>query len=170
MYLPKSKYEVKQAFWGMFKLSGSQDEGFYVGPYIEDYLGRVYAGTSLKGAENRVLIPMVEQKTPEVQVKVNILPTEEDYLAGSITRYFRQNRSTKVIEEIDEKKAQQSENWKVVSGSWVLTGSLEDQKIYGHTYRGVKTRNQKTLDNWEKEMPGIVEALNLKPEDLYREV
>ena len=48
MYLPKSKYEVKQAFWGMFKLSGSQDEGFYVGPYIEDYLGRVYAGTSLK--------------------------------------------------------------------------------------------------------------------------
>lgn len=170
MFLPKSKYEIKQAVWGMFKLSGSQDSGFYVGPYIEDYLGRTYAGSSLKGAEKRVLISTKEPEIPKSQIRVDILPTEEDYLTGSITRYFRQNRSTKVVEEIDEEKARKSDNWTVISGSWILTGSLEDQKIYGHTYRGVKTRNKKTLDRWEEEIPGITEALNLKPEDLFRKV
>lgn len=170
MFLPKSKYEIKQATWGMFQLSGSRDEGFYVGPYIEDYLGRTYAGTSLKGAEKRVLIPSSEPEPAKIQVKVNILPTEENYLTGSITRYFRQNKISKVVEEVDEEKAGKSTNWTVISGTWILTGSLEDRKIYGHTYLGVRSRNQKMLDQWEEEIPGITEALNLKPEDLFREV
>lgn len=170
MYLPKSKYTVKQATWGMFTLSGSTDGRSYVGPYIEDYLGRTYAGSTLDGAENRVLIPREDDvESPEpVQTKVDILPTEKDYLSGSMVRYFRQNRSTRAVEEVDREKAQKSKNWKVISGSWVLTGSLDDQKIYGHTYRGVRTRNQKTLDSWEEEIPGITEALNLKAEDLYQ--
>lgn len=172
MFLPKSKYEIKQATWGMFQLSGSEDTGFYVGPYIEDYLGRTYAGNSLVGAENRVLIRTEDatEKEATVQVKVNILPTEANYVSGSIVRYFRQNKVNKTVEEIDREKANKSGNWKVISGSWILTGSLEDQKIYGHTYLGVKSRNQKTLDRWEKEIPGITEALDLKPEDLFREV
>lgn len=170
MYLPKSKYTIKQATWGMFTLSGSGDKGSYVGPYIEDYLGRTYAGNTLDGAENRVLIPSENRSefSEPVQTKIDILPSEKDYLSGSMIRYFRQNRVTKAVEEIDKEKAQKSKNWKVISGSWILTGSLDDQKIYGHTYRGVRTRNQKTLDSWEEEIPGITEALNLKAEDLYR--
>lgn len=169
MYLPKSKYTVKTASWGMFQLSGSEESGFYVGPYIEDYLGRTYAGSSLKGAENRVLIPQ-DSKKPPVQIQVDILPKETNYVSGSIVRYFRQNKTSKVIEEVDKEKATKSKNWRIVSGSWILTGSLEDQKIYGHTYLGVRSRNQKTLDLWEKEMPGIIEALDLKPEDFVEEV
>lgn len=170
MYLPKSKYKIKQATWGMFQLSGSEDSGFYVGPYIEDFRGNTYAGTSLVGAEKRVLVPTEDYETTKepVQVKVNILPGEKEYQSGSMIRYFRQNLVSKIVEEIDKEKADKSKNWKVISGKWILTGSIDDQKIYGHTYRGVRTRNQKMLDTWEKEIPGITEALNLKPEDLVR--
>lgn len=168
MYLPKSKYEVKQATWGQFTLSGSGED--YVGPYIEDFLGRTYAGDTLKGAEKRKLVPTenVTNTTKPVQVKVNIVPDEEQYRSGSTIRYFRQNKTSKVVEEIDQEKADKSKNWKVISGSWILTGSLEDRDIYGHVYLGVKSRNQKTLDSWEEEIPGITEALNLKPEDFVK--
>ena len=168
MYLPKSKYTVKQAPWKMFTLSGSQDDEFYVGPYIEDFRGNYYAGTTIVGAENRVLEKIGENFKEPTQIRVDIIPGEKQYAAGSVVRYFRQNRTSKVVEEIDEEKARKSEGWKVISGSWILTGSLEDQNIYGHTYLGVKSRNQKTLNFWEKEIPGITEALNLKPEDFYQ--
>lgn len=168
MFLPKSKYKIKQASWGMFKLSGSRNEGFYVGPYIEDYLGRTYAGSSLEGAEDRVLIPTKDRDVKVQKIKVNILPKESDYETGSVVRYFRQNNTTKVVEEIDREKSLNKGNYKTISGSWILVGPLDDQKIYGHTYLGTRSRNQATLDLWEKEIPGISEALNLKPEDLVK--
>lgn len=177
MFLPSNKYTIKQASWGDFTLSGSSDEdGYYVGPYIEDYLGRTFAGSSLKGAENRVLIPsenllLKKDIRKDRVIKIALDPTDPRYLTGSYTRYFRQNQIDKTVYEVD-KEAVTSDTgsvWKTVSGSWILTGSLDDRLIYRHTYRGVRWRNQKTLDRWEKEIPGMVEALNLKPEDFVIE-
>lgn len=169
MFLPKSKYTIEQAVVGQFVLSASQDSGFYVGPYIKDFRGRCFAGTTLLDAEKRELISITGGDTVEpVQVKVDILPTEEQYLAGSMVRYFRQNPVSKVVEEIDKEKCKKSENWITVSGSWILTGSLEDVKMYGITYRGVRWRNLQTMKAWEKEIPGITEALDLHPEDLVK--
>lgn len=169
MFLPKSKYTIEQAVVGQYVLSASQDSGFYVGPYIKDFRGRCFAGTSLLGAEKRELIAVMnEDEVKPVQVKVDIIPTEEQYLSGSVMRYFRQNPTSKVVEEIDEEKLKKSENWIVTSGSWILTGSLDDVKMYGITYRGVRWRNLQTMKKWEKDIRGITEALNLHPEDLVR--
>lgn len=167
MFLPKSKYTIKTASWGQFTLSGSE-EGFYVGPYIETFTGKTYAGTDLLGAEKRELFPAVDYTPEPVQVKVNIIPTEEQYLSGSMMRYFRQNTVSKVVEEIDEEEFKKSKNWTVTSGSWILTGSLDDVKIYGITYRGVRWRNLQTMKQWEKDIRGITQALDLHPEDLVR--
>ena len=169
MFLPKSKYTIKFATQGQFALSGSEDQGCYVGPYIEDFRGNVYAGTSLLGAEKRKLVSIIgEEEVPKVQVKVEIIPTEEQYQSGSMVRYFRQNPVSKVVEEIDKDKIKESKNWIIASGSWVLTGSLDDVDMYGIPYRGARTRNSITLKKLELVIPGITQALDLHPEDLVR--
>ena len=172
MFLPRSKYEIKQATWGMFQASGSADGKYYVGPYIEDYLGRTFAGTDILKAEERVLIRVnVEESSRRVATKVEIAPSEEDRRNGYWVRYFRQNIDTKVVEEIDSSVANSSNRkyWKVISGLWITTGNLDDQIIYGYKYRGVRYRNQKQLDLWNREIVGLSELLELKPEDFVKE-
>lgn len=170
MFLPKSKYTVKQASYGMFYLSGSLEKS-YIGPYIEDYLGRTFAGSDLEGAENRVLLPLSENESTfqPRSIQNELVPSEEDYVTGSYVRYFRQNKVSKVIEEISKDRVGEVGPWKEIYGLWIITGTLDDQLIYGIPYRGVRHWNQATLDNWEEQIPGITSALNLKPEDFVRE-
>lgn len=170
MFLPKSKYKVKHASWGMFQLEGAPAGEFYVGPYIEDYLGRFYAGKDFETAQKRHLIPTAEPVSGSKQVAVDFSPSEEAYETGSYTRYFRRNRVSKVIEEITEDQLQDSGPYTTISGSWIVTGSLDDRMYGKFPYRGVRYRNQQTLLEWEKQMPGISSALELKPEDFVREI
>lgn len=171
MYLPKSKYVVKNAAYGQFRLSGSTDGRCYVGPYIEDYLGRTFAGSDISVAEQRVLISITEEPTPRLSEIENVTaPEEEDFITGSYTRYFRQNRNTKVIEEITEDRVSEKGNYRIVSGTWILTGSLDDRLIYDYPYRGVRYRNNQMLQEWEKEIPGISSALEITPEQFVREI
>ena len=170
MYLPKSKYKIKSASYGMFYLSGSG--GSYVGPYIEDYLGRTFAGTDILTAEERVLIPETTDESvyESREIQNDLTPEDERYLTGSYTRYFRQNTVSKVVEEITEDRLEEDGPWKIVSGSWILTGSLDDVLIYGIPYRGVRWRNQQVMNSWEEEIPGLTSALEIKPEDFVREI
>ena len=169
MYLPKSKYTIKQAAPGMFILSGSPVGEFYVGPYIEDYLGRTFAGKDILKAWDRVLYRAEEpEQSRQEVVTTDHTPKEENYQSGSYIRYFRRNRVTKVTEEITEDQVDLEGPWNVISGSWILTGSLDDIYYDRIPYRGVRFRNQQTLDKWEVEMPGIVSVLELKPEDFVK--
>lgn len=170
MFLPRSKYQIKQATWGQFVLSGSH--GSYVGPYIEDYLGRTYAGNTLEGAENRVLYRVNEVETIKATTKkMELVPTEKDYQKGDFTRYFRRHRTSKIIEEVDRKTFQDSNDqiWQKVSCLWRVKGNLEDQLIYNYVWHGLRWRNQKTLNALEREMPGIVEVLELEPDEFVVE-
>lgn len=172
MFLPRSKYQIKQASWGQFILSGSQTGRFYIGPYIEDYLGRTFAGDTLEGAENRVLVP-VEDSEPVGRrtVSLDILPKENTYQAGAYVRYFRQNKATKVVEEVDEQVQKKSDRkvWTLASCIWRIKGKLDNQIIQGYTWRGLRYWNGESLKKLERVIPGIVEALELKPEDFVQE-
>lgn len=172
MYLPKSKYTIKHASYGMLQLSGSSNGESYVGPYIEDYLGRTFAGTDILKAEDRVLLPMEgeEYVEPNEIIQNELEPQEEDFITGSYTRYFRQNRFSKVVEEITKDRLEEEGPYRLVSGTWILTGSLDDILIYGIPYRGVRWRNQQVMDYWEEEIPGLTLALEIKPEDFVREI
>lgn len=171
MFLPKSKYTIKSASYGMFKLENSANGSYYVGPYIEDYLGRTFAGTDIRRAEERVLISVQDEEAkPYKQIQNNLVPDSEAYLSGSYIRYFRQNKISRVVEEISKDRTSEEGPYKVVSGSWILTGSLDDQLIYGKPYRGVRYRNDQTLQKWEKEIRGLRSALNLSPEDFVQEI
>lgn len=171
MYLPKSKYTIKTASYGQFYLSGSNGKS-YVGPYIEDYLGRTFAGTDILEAEKRILVPVTEDEPVfySREIRNDLTPTEEDFITGSYTRYFRQNKYSKVIEEITEDRLEEDGPYRIISGTWIVTGSLDDRLIYGIPYKGVRFRNGITLRRWDKEMPGLSSVLNLKPEDFVREI
>lgn len=172
MFLPKSKYKVKHASWGMFQLEGAAPGEYYVGPYIEDYLGRTYAGKDFETAQKRVLVPVSTKTETKTLVETNLVPDEEHYQSGSYVRYFRQNRYSKVVEEITEDRVKELGPWKIISGSWIISGKLDDT-LYGpeqYRYLGVRKRNQETLDRWEQQIKGISEALHLKPEDFVREI
>lgn len=170
MYLPKSKYTIKHAKPGEFTLSGSSEEKYYVGPYIEDYLGRTFAGTDITKAEERVLVSCTNKEITEVQeIKNDLVPNEELYLTGSYTRYFRQSKATKAIEEISEEQIEDSGTYWYVSGTWIISGSLKDRWIFGYPYRGVYYRNAVVLQEWEKEIPGIATALEISPSQFVRE-
>lgn len=172
MFLPRSKYQIKQASWGQFILSGSQTGRFYVGPYIEDYLGRTYAGDTLEGAEDRVLVPAQGGETQTRKtISLDILPKKENYKVGSYIRYFRQNKTTRVVEEVDSQVQKKSDKqlWNFASCIWRVSGKLDDQLIHGYTWRGLRYWNGEALKKLEREIPGIVEALELKPEDFVEE-
>jgi len=169
MFLPKSKYKIKQAAWGQFYLSGSARGEYYVGPYIEDYRGRTFAGSDISKAQDRVLISTSEEVTPIEEYSSDYSPKEDAFVSGSYIRYFRQNTVTTVVEEITEEQLKQSGPFIYTSGSWIVTGSLDDILIYGIPYRGVRWRNTQTLNAWDKEISGIISALNLKPEDFVQD-
>lgn len=172
MYLPKSKYTIKNAAYGQFRLADSTDGRCYVGPYIEDYLGRTFAGTDILHAEERVLVSVMEETSSSapVGVQVELCPLKEDFVTGSYTRYFRQNKYSKVVEEISKDRVEEDGPYRIVSGTWILTGSLDDVLIYGIPYRGVRYRNNEMLQEWEKEIPGLSSALEITPEQFVREI
>lgn len=171
MYLPKSKYTVKHATWGTFKLLNSPEKGYYVGPYIEDYLGRFYAGKDFATAQKRRLVKLEEAVVREKPGEIKFEPQEENYQTGSYTRYFRRNTVSRVCEEIPKDVFEKEEKcWETCSISWILTGSLDDYYIGDYLKRGVRYKNTVALSQLENKLPGIVEILKLKPEDFVEEI
>lgn len=172
MYLPKSKYTVKHATWGIFKLKGSPEGEFYVGPYIEDYLGRFYAGKDFVTAQKRPLVKIDETVVREEPGEIVLGPQEENYQSGSYVRYFRKNTVSRVCEEVtkDKFEAESSSIWKTCSITWILTGSLDDYYIGDYLKRGVRYENTIALFQLENKLPGIVEILELKPEEFVEEI
>ena len=171
MYLPKSKYKVKHAVWGNFRFKDSPEGEFYVGPYIEDYLGRFYAGKDFATAQKRPLQKVSEEAKKSVKVETtNLLPSEADYKAGSYTRYFRKNKVSKVCEEVTKEQFEQ-ENlvWNAQAINWILVGKLDDYYVGDYLKRGVRHINSVALGFLNMKLPGIVEALELKPEKFVRD-
>ena len=164
MYLPKSKYAVKNAESLEYTLNGE----VYAGPVLTDYRGRHYAGSdpyNIKG----LLEPLDGGDTNLYSNRFMMnpgrrIPTEEEYASGKMERYFQQDlRTMKIIEILPKRwlelQAEKLPNYyKVRSCLWLLVGRIEDYTISGHLIEGIKTRNQRTIDQMEIEMPGITSS------------
>lgn len=163
MYLPKSKYTVKSAGSLEYTLDGE----IYTGPVLIDYRGKCYAGSdpySLKGP-----LEILDGGDTDIYGKYRMnpgrrIPTEEEYASGKMERYFQQDlRTMKIIEVLPKRwlelQVEKLPNYyKVQSCLWLLVGRIEDYKVSGHLIEGIKTRNQRTIDQMEIEMPGITSS------------
>jgi hypothetical protein len=98
-------------------------------------------------------------------------PTEADYKAKKITRYFARQRSNTTFRlmEIDQatyeafttsKGNSNTALWKVVSVFWQIVGPLHNEKTNGIlTQAGVIDTNQRILDKTEPNFIGIKQYL-----------
>lgn len=150
MYLPKSKYKATVAKPGEFR---TQDGQQYVGPIIETYTGVVYSGTDPETAGPR-LVPTGEKEQLGLGLyNIKRTPTEADYKAGSMTRYFMQDKQTQKIIELSPEAWQKNYKpgdilraWANIT--WYLTGPRAS----------VQTLNNTTVGIMEKAMPGIISS------------
>lgn len=174
MWLPKSKYTVKYARVGDMKNTDGTD---YVGKYMEAYDGRCYAGTEFSKDTKEIVRNLPEGSTDIVHRTVNVKfePDQMDFDKGQITRYFRQSLVSKKIEEISEKDygdliqdKEANKSYKFATCVWLLKGPAEDLNFNKggnlmYRYKGVRTRNSETIEEINKELPGIKDVILTDP-------
>lgn len=182
MWLPKSKYTVKYAISGQMK---KQDGTVYVGPYMEAYNGKCYLGKEFNGS-NELLVSDIPESTEKQRVTIHsrFEPTEDDYGRGYVTRYFRQNKVSKKIEELTEERYSVLEYENTSSRcpysyeqcTWILKGPKEDINYntrigmsLPYTYRGVRSRNQETIEKINEKLPGIKDVILTDPLEKVQE-
>lgn len=150
MYLPKSKYKVRTSLPGEFLTNEGQE---YIGPVVQTFTGACYPGTDPKTMGSQ-LTPVVGKEPVELGFyNIKRVPTEAEYKAGKMLRYFVQERKTQKIIEINLEIWQKNyrpddilRSW--ASIDWYLTGSQAT----------VRVLNQTTIDYMERAMPGIVSS------------
>lgn len=156
MYIPKNQYKIKQAYSGEFtKVDGTE----YTGPYIEVANGTFYQGDRLSNVPVRIF-SVEESQTIAIERPYNDYfgPTEQNYTQGFYTRYFTRDKRNGKFVELSKEQWNSKKTLKYVTAgklNWFLIGPLEDGKINDIPYKGTATRNLETLQNLEKEFPGI---------------
>lgn len=161
MYLPKSKYKVSTAKPGEYVDSTGNE---YVGPIVETFTGKVYPGTDPMTMGPK-LTPVGDKGKQELGLyNIKRVPTEAEYAAGSMVRYFMQERKTQKIIELDPDAWARNYDPGDVTRTWLnITWCLTGSRIT------VQALNQATIDTMEKAMPGIVSSQVLyDPLQFYR--
>lgn len=157
MYLPKSKYKTSVAKPGEYIDSSGKE---YVGSIVETFTGDVYPGKTPQtmGAK---LTAILGKATSKTAVMIKRVPTEAEYEAGIMTRYFIQNlRTKKIIEVLPDyaKTWQESSKEQLVNLYWRLTGSQARVESY----------NQMSIQIAELQMPGLKDQILTDPLQFYR--
>jgi hypothetical protein len=191
-YFPKSRVLTNQkADQNQFKTSDGKP---YTGPYYTTFKGESFSGVSpTSGSSSPLYATPISQagltlgidgiaKAQYNQLNptpINLVdptpftprPTDADYAAGKITRYFarQRNGTTFRLMEIDQPtyeaftKGRGNANtalWKVVSIFWQISGPLYNERVNGiQTRAGVIDTNQRILDNTEPNFIGIKQYL-----------
>jgi len=193
-YYPKSRIiENQLANPGQFKTTDGKD---YTGPYYTTFDGKSFTGANPYALNSSTLTPYPTEKTDTTQtgtldsiaynniqptkLSVQLIdptpftprPTDADYKAGKITRYFarQRNGTTFKIMEISKQTHDDLVNntkganfalWKSISIFWQISGPLHNERINNITTRaGIIDTNQRILDQAEKSFIGIKQYLN----------
>lgn len=89
--------------------------------------------------------------------------TNNDVLAGYITRYFIKPISTNKVIEVDKKQYDMFKNsafYESLEMKWVIGGYNKDiTTADGHIVYGAGHRNEVSLDFYDKKMPGLKRIL-----------
>jgi hypothetical protein len=187
-YFPKSRVITNQkANPGQFTTPDGKD---YVGLYYTTFKGESFTGANPSEGSSILLtdyVPsnigfsdlVVENYKQLKPVEVNLVdptpftprPTEVDYRAGKITRYFARQRNGTTFRLMEINKATynaftsgvgdaNTSLWKVVSIFWQISGPLYNEKVNNITTRaGIIDTNQRILDKTEPNFIGIKQYL-----------
>jgi hypothetical protein len=170
-YYPKSRYtEPKSATPGEFVVKDTQET--YKGTYVETFDNKYYGGTSPldTGVElEKVKEPQAgldEGRPDYFGVLAELggslfrrLLTKAEKSKGVAKRYFVQDKNNNKIVETDKanfiQTQQQVMSRRFAEVDWIVKGPAED-KIFGkYRYEGAESKNRKTIQDLEKQIPGI---------------
>jgi hypothetical protein len=166
-YVPKGRYKkAKHTTGGEFEITKTKE--LYQGYYIEIYGGKYFAGQ----APEEQGVELTKLQNGSIDFKT-ILPlvttlaagifgrklTKPEITKGAIKRYFIQDRKTNKIQEVDEPtyNAAKKElpNRVFAQVDWIVKGPAEDKMFGQYKYEGAESRNKKTIQDLEKQVPGI---------------
>ena len=193
-YYPKSRIiENQTANPGQFKTADGKD---YTGLYYTTFDGKSFTGANPYALNSVSLttLPTEEIDTSKTltlesiaynnikpsniqaqlidPIPITAIPTEADYKAGKITRYFarQRNGTTFKIIEISQqtyidlttnKNGSNYSLWKAISLFWQISGPLKNERINNITTRaGIIDTNQRIVDQAEKSFIGIKQYLS----------
>lgn len=171
-YLPQSKYKkAKKAGLGEFAVKETQEP--YEGLYIETYRKQYFAGETPE--QNGVELEKIEKASgfPDVSGFVrnglSLLTllqsafkkqlSQDEIDKGIAKRYFVQDNRDKKISETSEEIFEQGKEsipdfiYKEIP--WNISNPADDIVINGAKFQGSESRNKETIQNLEKDMPGI---------------
>jgi hypothetical protein len=166
-YIPESRYsEPKSTAGGDFAIKDTGED--YKGSYIETFDGKYYSGTKPEqnGAELVKLSPeYLEDLMPAAITVAGLLVgffkpklKKGDREKGVIKRYFIQDKRTNKIIETDLETYQESRSLpskRFATADWIIKGPAEDKLINGYPFEGAASKNRKTIQGLESQMPGI---------------
>jgi len=158
MYLPKSKYRIKDTYGDEF----TDKNGLpYNGKAIVTSGGRVFAGdkvTNIKGILNKIQ----DTSLTAVERPFNDYygPTDQDYDKGFYTRYFLRDKRNGKFSEVSLQQWKQKKTLKyILAGKfiWYLRGPVNNGEINGIPFKGTSTKNRESLTKLETKYPGVTE-------------
>jgi len=193
MYLPKSKYIGDRYTTGEeWSLAGQTTT--YIGYYFTTWNGQAFTGRRPGDGANDLLerytgVPQapglqVEKSTYDIisndiqafALKRTLpvpthypVPTRQDYLNLSFTRYLAKERLTEKVFEIslDTYTALNGNDtryyypgYTTVKLDWTIVGPLEDTKNGSYIIPGAASRNSQAREIADKELPGAAKFLN----------
>jgi hypothetical protein len=171
-YLPQAKYKkAKRTSGGEFRIKTTGED--YKGFYIETYRKQYFAGETPE--QNGVELEKIErtESTPDLNkllsTGISLLAllqsafkkqlSQDEVNKGIAKRYFVQDNRDKKISETSQELFEQGKKdipdfiYKEVS--WNISNPADDIVINGAKFQGSESRNKETIQNLEKEMPGI---------------
>lgn len=171
-YYPETQYtKAKAAGPGEFVVKSTQKE--YKGLYVKTYDNLYYAGKTpfetgieLQKVKQGASIGLNEQLPDLVGILVNTggaflrqALTKSEKEKGLIKRYFVQDTNTNKIVETDKttylQTQQQIMSRRFLEVDWIVKGPAEDKMFGIYKYEGAESKNKKTIQALEKNLPGI---------------
>jgi hypothetical protein len=171
VYYPKTRYtEPKSAAPGEFVVKSTQET--YKGTYVETFDSKYYGGTS--PLDTGVELEKVKESQAGLDEGrpdyfgvlaelggsvLKRLLTKGEKSKGVAKRYFVQDKNNNKIVETDRanflQTQQQVMSRRFAEVDWIVKGPAEDKMFGKYKYEGAESKNRKTIQDLEKQIPGI---------------
>ena len=165
LYLPEIK---KLALKKAGKLLDAATGKKFNGSFFQNHLGQFFKGKGMTANPEPLLFVPDKKEEEETDNKFfnrYLKPSDKDYEKGKLTRYFVKDIPSNKVAELDKNAyiKQQKEDKpyrKFHKLDWLVSGLLDDTNIKGYNAEGIKTKNDKTIKEAERILPGIGNILN----------
>lgn len=171
VYYPKTRYsKPKAATPGEFVVKSTQEE--YKGSYVKTFNSKYYGGTSPLDTG----VELEKVKEPETGLDegrpnyfgilaesaggfFQLILSKADRSKGVVKRYFVQDKNSNKIIETDKANFLQTQKQvmsrRFLEVDWIVKGPADDRVFGAYKYEGAASKNRKTIQALEKQMPGI---------------